>query len=93
MRRLPPNGPILLILILLSVTLTGCVQRRLLIRSDPDGALVTVDDQAIGHTPYSLPYVYYGTRKIRLEKDGFETTEVKERVKPPWYQLPGINFF
>src|SRR5262245_3745792 len=42
---------------------TGCVQRRLTIRSNPPGALAYVDDYQIGTTPVSTDFVYYGTRK------------------------------
>ena len=52
---------------------TGCVQRRMTIRSNPPGALVYVDDYQIGSTPVSHDFVYYGTRKIRVVKDGYET--------------------
>ena len=62
------------------------------IRSNPSGALVFVDDQRIGVTPVSTAFTYYGTRKIQLFKDGFETQLVKQRFSPPWYQLPVIDF-
>ena len=28
-----------------------------------------------------------------LEKDGYKTIKVQERVKPPWYEYFPINFF
>ncbi len=72
---------------------TGCVQRRLTIRSNPPGAMVYVDDQPIGNSPVSTPFTYYGTRKIRLEKDGFETVKVEQNFNPPWYEIPPLDFF
>ncbi|MEI6037860.1 MAG: PEGA domain-containing protein, partial [Planctomycetota bacterium] len=39
---------------------TGCVQRRMTIRSNPPGALVYVDDYQIGATPVSTDFIYYG---------------------------------
>lgn len=71
----------------------GCVQRRLLIRSQPEGALVSIDRHVIGHTPVSVPYVYYGTREIQLQKDGFKTIQVKQRFRPPWYAVFPLSFF
>jgi hypothetical protein len=62
------------------------------IRSNPPGALVFIDDQEIGFTPVSTAYTYYGTRKIQLIKDGFETLTVKQTFAPPWYQVPPIDF-
>jgi hypothetical protein len=83
-----------LILILLFVVASqiGCVRRRMTIRSNPPGALVTVDNQEVGVTPVSVPYIYYGTREIRLELDGFETVVEKHNFFPPWYQYPGLDF-
>ena len=66
--------------------LTGCVQRRLQIRSQPEGALVSVDRQPVGTTPLSVPFTYYGTREIQLDKDGFKSVRVNENIDPPWYQ-------
>ncbi len=62
------------------------------IRSNPPGALVYVDDQEIGTTPVSTGFTYYGTRKIQLVKDGYETLTVKQTFYPPWYQLPVLEF-
>src|SRR5262245_48525085 len=71
---------------------TGCVRRRLTIRSNPPGALVFIDNQEIGFTPVSTPYTYYGTREIKLIKDGFETLTVKQNFKAPWYEVPPVDF-
>lgn len=84
-----------LVLALLSLALaeTGCVQRRMTIRSNPSGALVYVDDYEIGTTPVSTDYTYYGTRKIRLVKDGYETLTVYQPMPTPWYEWCGVDFF
>ncbi len=71
----------------------GCVQRRLTIRSNPPGALVYVDNYEIGTTPVATDFIYYGTRQIRLVKDGFETLTVLQPVPAPWYQYFPIDFF
>src|SRR5262245_60100676 len=73
--------------------LVGCVQRRFTIRSNPPGAQVYVDDYEIGTTPASHDFTYYGTRKIRLVKDGYETLTVYQPMPTPWYQWPGLDFF
>lgn len=62
------------------------------IRSQPAGALVYVDDYEIGTTPVSTNFTYYGTRKIRLVKDGYETLTVLQPVPTPWYEIPPIDF-
>lgn len=80
-------------IIVLTVCTSGCVQRRLLIQSLPEGALVSVDRQVVGHSPVSVPFTYYGTREIQLQKDGYQTTRVKQRIRPPWYELFPISLF
>jgi len=87
------NFGCVLVILLLAVVSTGCVRRRMTIRSSPPGALVFVDDQPIGVTPVSTSFLYYGTRKIQLFKDGFETVTAKQRFPTPWYQLPPVDFF
>lgn len=62
------------------------------VRSNPPGALVYVDDYPIGTTPISHNFTYYGTRKIRLIKDGYETLTVMQPIRPPWYQITPVDF-
>lgn len=75
------------------IGLTGCVQRRLIIRSQPEGAFVTIDRQPIGLTPLSVPYTYSGTREVQLEKDGYKTVKVQQRIDPTWYEKFPVSFF
>lgn len=70
---------------------TGCVRRRMTVRTNPPGALLYVDDQEVGVTPVSTDYLFYGTRNIRLEKDGFEPVEQPHKFKAPWYQYPPLD--
>lgn len=81
----------LLVVTLLAVT-GGCVQRRMTVRSNPPGALVYVDDYQIGTTPVSTDFIYYGTRKIRLVKDGYETLTVRQPFPIPWYEIFPLDF-
>lgn len=71
---------------------TGCVRRRMTVRTNPPGAMVSVDNQVIGASPASTPFVYYGTREFRIEADGYRTETIRRRFNPPWYQWPGIDF-
>lgn len=85
-----------LVLLLIGLCQVGCnsVQRRMTIRSNPSGARVIIDGEyEIGTTPCSTPFLYYGTREIKLIKDGYETLVVKQPVTPPWYEIPPIDFF
>jgi hypothetical protein len=40
----------------------------------------------------STSFTYYGTRKIRLVKNGYETLTVMQPVPVPWYQITPIDF-
>jgi hypothetical protein len=70
----------------------GCVRRRLLVRSNPPGATVYVDNQPIGTTPCATNFIYYGTREIRLVKPGYETLTINQPIPAPWYQIPPVDF-
>lgn len=84
--------PAIMAAVLCFALLPGCVQRRLTIRSDPPGALVYIDNYEIGTTPVSTDYLYYGTRQIRLVRDGFETLTVEQPIPPPWYEVFPVDF-
>lgn len=71
---------------------TGCVRRRLMVRTNPPGALVYVDNQQIGTTPCGVDFTYYGTREIRVVKSGYETLTVNQPIPTPWYETPGVDF-
>ncbi|WP_425397087.1 PEGA domain-containing protein [Aeoliella sp.] len=87
-----PRAAQLLLLLLVLMTTTGCVRRRLTVRSNPPGALVYVDNQVIGTTPCSVDFTYYGTREIRLIKSGYETLTINQPIPAPWYQVPPLDF-
>lgn len=80
------------LLVLAALPLCGCVERFIALRSEPAGADVYVDGKKVGQTPIDVPYVWYGTREIVLEKRGYR--EIRERValNPPWWQYPGFDF-
>ena len=80
-------------LALLALVPSGCVHRRLMVRSNPSDALVYVDNQQIGTTPCSVDFTYYGTREIRLVKPGYETLTVNQPIPTPWYEVPPLDFF
>lgn len=72
---------------------TGCVERRMVIITEPYGAIVYDEkNQPIGAGPVDKPFVYYGKYRFRIAKDGYETLVVEQRVRSPWYELPGLDF-
>lgn len=79
---------------LLAMLSTGCahnMHRRMTVRSDPPGALVMLEGEAIGYTPVSMDFDHYGTREITLVKDGYETVTAMQKVRTPWYQKVGVD--
>jgi len=80
------------ILLVILVTSVGCVRRRMTVRTSPPGATISVDNQVIGTSPAATSFLYYGTREIRVEKDGYRTETIRRRLNPPWYEYPGLDF-
>lgn len=79
----------------------GCVERALVITSDPPGAVATVNQQWRGTTPYVIPFKHYGVYDIWIEHPGVEENgrmvkfyplHVGEPVKAPKYQYAGADF-
>jgi hypothetical protein len=77
---------------LLAAALTGCVERRFIIESNPPGAVVYQNGQYAGITPVEVPFVYYGKYQFELVKDGYETRTYEVRARAPWYEWPGLDF-
>ncbi|MCS7168826.1 MAG: PEGA domain-containing protein [Gemmatales bacterium] len=78
------------------ILMAGCVDRRLTIVSDPPGALVTVNNHDIGAAPVDVPselFIYDGVYDITLRKDGYETLQVRQELRPPWYLRFPFDFF
>jgi hypothetical protein len=71
---------------------SGCVERRFVIDSNPPAAKVYVNGEPIGFTPVDLPFTYYGTYNVTLERDGFQTQTFPWRVRAPWYAYPPFDF-
>ncbi len=76
-----------------AVVLTGCVRRTLTIETEPQGAVVTLNDEQIGPTPVSRDFTWYGDYDVVIRKAGHQTLHTNIVVKPPWYQLPPFDFF
>jgi hypothetical protein len=78
----------------------GCVERRLLIRSEPSGAPVWVDEVPVGQTPVDYEFAHYGVRRVRVgplrDEQGNLTHLAAEQlveVRAPWYETFPIDFF
>lgn len=64
----------------------GCVDRKIVIETDPAGADVWLDGKHLGKTPLSVPFTFYGGREVRIEKEGYQTLRVLHSTNPPPYE-------
>ena len=76
-----------------SLLLTGCVERKLVIRSEPEGALVYLDEEFRGVTPLEVPFTYYADPQIELRKPGFEAQRFLYDLRAPFYQWVPLDLF
>ncbi|MFQ5686145.1 MAG: PEGA domain-containing protein [Candidatus Scalindua sp.] len=88
-----------LVIVATAFVSAGCVTRTITVKTNPSNALVYIDDKLAGESPVTIPFIYYGTRKIVMEKrdeDGrltHERTTVFEKIKAPVYDIFPLDFF
>ncbi|MCF7974102.1 MAG: PEGA domain-containing protein [Phycisphaerae bacterium] len=89
----PVTKKSLLSLLILICLTSGCVERRLTIRTSPDDALVTLNDEEIGTSPVTTSFQWYADYNIRVTKPGYQTLETHQKLKAPWYDYFPFDFF
>ncbi len=88
-----------LVLVAIIITFSGCVARSLTVKTSPSNALVYIDNELIGESPVTVPFTFYGTRKIMIERkdeDGVlthERTIAFEEINAPVYEVFPLDFF
>jgi PEGA domain-containing protein len=80
------------VLVALTAGLGGCVERELQVNSDPQGALVYLNDQEVGRTPLRQDFTWYGTYDVAVRKDGYQTLKTESPVIAPWWQWIPFDF-
>lgn len=70
----------------------GCVRRVVQITSDPDGAVVWMNDREVGSTPCEVEILHYGEYDVRVEKPGWEPVMTGRSANAPIWDLPGPDF-
>jgi hypothetical protein len=68
------------------------VQRELIVRSDPPGAIVRLDETIVGTTPYEHAFDDYGSRRVTLYRSGYRTMSEIVKISPPWYAYFPLDF-
>lgn len=77
----------------LGMALTGCVERRFVISSDPYGAVIyDMSDIPVGVAPADKSFTYYGRYRFKLIKEGYQPKIIEERIQAPWYEWPLLDF-
>ena len=73
---------------------TGCVERKMIIRSDPDGARLLLElDEIEGRTPLEVPFHYGGLRGVTLIKPGYRVLETSAKLEDRWHAYFPLDFF
>lgn len=83
---------LLTICITSAVSLTGCVERKLTVKSSPPGADVYLTYTKQGKTPVTVPFKHYGARDVRLEKSGFRSKQTTIEPVAPFHSYFPLNF-
>ena len=85
---------------LVSLMPSGCVEKKILIRTNPPGAPAWVDEKPVGVTPVDYRFEYYGRRRIRVgpirskdDKATYVMTEREVEFVPPWFERFPTDFF
>ncbi len=82
-----------MILPLIGCVVPGCIRRTIEIDSQPQGAIVYLNDEEVGRTPTEVPFTWYGTYDVRLSKQGYETLNTTRQLKAPLGEWPGPDLF
>ncbi|MFZ2873586.1 MAG: PEGA domain-containing protein [Phycisphaerales bacterium] len=85
------NLPALCALLAPLVACAGCLDRTLLVTSDPPGASVTVNDVEVGRTPVEASFTYYGTYDVLLTLEGHEPLRTRATASAPVYEYPPLD--
>ncbi len=90
------NGRSVLLFIvsgLVVVLSSGCVERELTINTEPQGAMVTLNDEQIGVSPVTVTFNWYGDYWVRASKEGYETLDTHRELKAPLHDRFPFDFF
>lgn len=76
-----------------ALVLGGCVERKLTINTEPQGAMVALNDEQIGLSPVTVTFNWYGDYGVRASKDGYETLDTHRQLKAPLHDWFPLDFF
>jgi hypothetical protein len=70
----------------------GCVERALLVQSEPSGARLFVNGVPRGTTPATIKYVHDGRFDVRVEKAGYQSVATEVVTRTRLDAVPGPDF-
>ena len=76
-----------------SILLTGCIERRVWIETDPPGALVWLNDTQVGRSPVDVSITHHGIYDVRIEKEGYEPLVTSADTDGPMWDTVPLDFF
>ena len=79
--------------VVLIMFLSGCVERRLTIVTEPEEAVVWLNDEEIGVTPVTVGFNWYGDYNVRIEKPGYEILNTHRLMERPVHDKFPVDFF
>jgi hypothetical protein len=79
--------------LLACATLVGCVEQTMTIDSSPSGALVTLNDQEIGRTPFTRDFKWYGDYDVQVRLEGYQTLKTHQKVSAPVWNWVPLDLF
>ena len=83
---------IIITIALIMTVLAGCVERRLTINTEPQGAMVVLNDQEIGTSPVTVTFNWYGDYWVRLSKNGYEALDTHRQLQAPLHDHFPFDF-
>lgn len=75
------------------VFLAGCVERKLTIVTEPEQAVVWLNDEEVGVTPVTVNFNWYGDYNIRIEKSGYGILNTHRLLERPAHDRFPLDFF
>ena len=72
---------------------SGCVERKLTINTETQGALIVLNDEEIGVSPVTVGFNWYGDYKVRANKQGYAILNTHRELEGPLYDKFPFDFF
>jgi PEGA domain-containing protein len=83
-----------LLMLISTFMMSGCVYRQLVITSDPPGATVLFNERERGKTPAKFDFQWYWKHRVELRLEGYESIDAYEKIKAPiylWFPLDLVS--